>query len=153
MQMNKEQLTEILSEHLKWLSDDGGKRANLRNADLRNADLRNANLRNADLRDADLSYANLRNANLRNADLSYANLSYANLRNANLVYFTFNQHVAYFTFNDQIRVGCEYHPINHWLENFESIGKANKYSDLEIIAYKNFFNLCMKLQNDRGTKE
>ena len=48
-------LTEILSLHKMWLNnDEGGKRADLRDADLRGADLRGADLRDADLRDADL---------------------------------------------------------------------------------------------------
>ena len=85
----------ILEKHAKWArGEDGGERANLRNADLRGADLRgadlcDANLRSADLRGANLYGADLRNANLRDADLSGANLrnaglSGANLRDANL---------------------------------------------------------------------
>ena len=58
----------ILEKHAKWLrGEDGGERANLRDADLRGANLRNADLRGADLCDADLC-----NANLRDADLSGA---------------------------------------------------------------------------------
>jgi hypothetical protein len=80
-----EELKDIISKHLKYLTDEeGGERADLSYANLRNADLRYANLSNADLRYADLRNANLRNADLRNADLSYADLSYANLSNANL---------------------------------------------------------------------
>lgn len=61
--MKKETLAEIVERHKKWLNDEnGGIRANLRNADLswanlRNANLRNANLSGADLRDVDLSGA------------------------------------------------------------------------------------------------
>ena len=44
--------------HLKWLRDEeGGERANLRDADLRDADLRGANLSWADLSGADLDFA------------------------------------------------------------------------------------------------
>ena len=50
----------ILEKHAKWArGEDGGERA-----DLRDADLRGANLRDADLRGANLRGANLRNANL-----------------------------------------------------------------------------------------
>ena len=63
----------ILEKHAKWArGEDGGERADLRDADLRDADLRGANLRNADLRNADLRNADLCNADLRNADLSNA---------------------------------------------------------------------------------
>ena len=65
----------ILEKHAKWIrGEDGGERADLRDADLRNANLRGADLRDADLygadlRGADLFDADLRNANLRDADL------------------------------------------------------------------------------------
>ena len=80
----------ILEKHAKWIrGEDGGERADLRNANLRgadlcDADLRGANLRGADLCDADLYGADLRGADLCNADLSGANLRGGNLRNANL---------------------------------------------------------------------
>ena len=72
--MKQKELQEILSDHKKWLGEDGGKRAILRGVDLQGTDLQGANLRNADLwgailRDADLRNALFRNADLRNADL------------------------------------------------------------------------------------
>ena len=83
--MTKEDLAVILSKHAKWLRDeDGGERANLRDANLRYADLRDADLQDADLRDADLQDADLRDADLRDADLQRADLRDANLRGANL---------------------------------------------------------------------
>lgn len=51
--MDNEKLKEILERHHKWLKgEDGGERANLREADLRGADLYGANLRGANLRGA-----------------------------------------------------------------------------------------------------
>ena len=87
--MTHEDLNKILKEHLNWLNDVDGRRANLSDADLIGANLRGANLRGANLSYANLSDANLIGANLRGANLSYANLSdanlsYANLRGANL---------------------------------------------------------------------
>ena len=59
--MNEIKLKEILEKHNKWVHDEeGGERANLRNADLCGANLRNADLRGANLRNADLCGANLR---------------------------------------------------------------------------------------------
>ena len=83
--MTHAELQEILVEHAKWLrGEEGGTRANLRDANLRGADLSGADLRDADLGDADLRRANLRGANLRDADLRRADLSGADLRDADL---------------------------------------------------------------------
>ena len=90
MKISAEKLQEIIKSHGRWLrNEEGGERANLRDAylsgaNLRGADLRGANLRGANLRDAYLSGANLRGADLRDADLSDADLRGANLRGANL---------------------------------------------------------------------
>ena len=90
MKISAEKLQEIIKSHGRWLrNEEGGERANLRDAylsgaNLRGADLRGANLRGANLRDAYLSGANLRGADLRDADLSDAYLSGANLRGADL---------------------------------------------------------------------
>lgn len=64
--MTNAKITAVLEEHCKWVKNEGGERADLRNAKLRGADLRNVNLRNANLGEADL-----RGANLRGADLYY----------------------------------------------------------------------------------
>ena len=54
MQYLKAGLEEILKKHAMWLrSEEGGERADLREADLRGADLRGANLYEADLRGAE----------------------------------------------------------------------------------------------------
>lgn len=88
--MNRAQLMEIIEEHGKWLSGEGGKCANLSisdlmDANLSDANLSGANLMRADLRDANLSDANLNGANLMRANLMCANLSGANLSGANLM--------------------------------------------------------------------
>lgn len=63
-ELTKEEI-EVLQRHAKWLkNEEGGEKANLRDADLWDANLRGANLRGADLQDA-----NLRGADLRGADL------------------------------------------------------------------------------------
>lgn len=74
--VKKEKLDEILEEHEKWLSENGGERpADLRDANLRRADLRRADLWRADLRYADLRGANLRGTNLWGADLRRTDFS------------------------------------------------------------------------------
>ena len=83
--ISETELKAIIYRHAKWArGEDGGERANLRDADLRGANLRNADLRGADLCDADLCNANLRDADLSGANLRGADLSGANLRDANL---------------------------------------------------------------------
>ena len=78
-------LKEILRKHLMWLrSENGGERADLRDANLYGANLRGANLCGANLCGANLRGANLRGANLYGADLRDANLYGANLRGADL---------------------------------------------------------------------
>ncbi|EJZ6930539.1 pentapeptide repeat-containing protein [Listeria monocytogenes] len=71
--MKQEELDIILENHGKWLRNEGGERANLRNAELKNTNLRLINLNLASLRGADLRGAYLRDANLSNADLDLAN--------------------------------------------------------------------------------
>ena len=62
------ELKAIIYKHAKWArGEDGGERADLRDADLRGANLRDANLHSADLSDAHLSDANLSDANLSDA--------------------------------------------------------------------------------------
>ena len=83
--MNATELKDVLEKHGKWLrGEDGGERANLRDANLSDADLSCANLSDADLSCANLSCADLRDANLSGADLSGANLRDANLSCADL---------------------------------------------------------------------
>lgn len=82
--MNKEELSNILKLHNKYLDNDGGERASLNCVDLSSADLKCVNLRNANLRCVNLWGANLIGANFERADLSGANLSYADLRYADL---------------------------------------------------------------------
>lgn len=57
--MTESDIKKTLEEHICWLNDEGGRRADLSEANLRRANLRRANLSGADLRRADLSEANL----------------------------------------------------------------------------------------------
>lgn len=122
--MSFEELRNVLKSHRKWLNDEGGKRADLRNADLRNADLGNANLWNAKLRGADLRYANLRGADLRGAE-------------GILTFIGEHHQIIYYRHNDEHRaqIGCKDLPIEEWLKNFESIGKEENYPKQSIKLY------------------
>ena len=74
--MTSAEIKQVLDSHQKWINgEDGGEKADLREADLSGADLREANLSGADLSRADLSWADLREADLSKADMREANLS------------------------------------------------------------------------------
>lgn len=62
--MTESDIKKTLEEHICWLNDEGGRRADLSEANLRRANLRRANLSGADLRRADLRRADLSEANL-----------------------------------------------------------------------------------------
>ena len=84
--MTQLELDKILELHKKFLNDeDGGVRADLRDANLRGANLGGAYLRGAYLVGADLRDANLRDAKLAEVDLRDADLRCADLRGAKLV--------------------------------------------------------------------
>ena len=57
--MNKIDLNLILKQHVLWLNNVGGKRADLTHADLTNADLTDADLTHADLRGANLDFSSM----------------------------------------------------------------------------------------------
>jgi hypothetical protein len=124
--------------------------ANLRGANLRGANLEGANLEVANLEGANLIGANLEGANLRVANLEGANLRVANLEGANLeganlrvakgiklpiINITGSMHSVFYM-DDKIKIGCEEHSIDYWLENYESIGEDHEYTDEQIKEYK-----------------
>jgi len=78
------QLAEILSEHRKWLTGDGGTRADLSFSDLSRSNLRGSNLRGSNLRGSDLSFSDLRGSDLSFSDLRDSNLSFSNLSGSDL---------------------------------------------------------------------
>jgi hypothetical protein len=143
------------------LSDANLSGANLSDANLSGASLYGANLYGADLSDANLSGADLSRANLSGANLSGASLYGASLYGANLtktildgkkvITFTFGQHLASYTGLDEIVIGCHRHSLQHWLANFEEIGRANNYTNEQIEAYGKFIKSCVRDFN-KGVK-
>ena len=148
-EITKQELKQILDDHKIWLNNSSeGKKADLRSADLSyanlsSADLRSANLSSADLHHADLSSANLRCANLSSANLRYANLRSADLRYVNLLTFQYQQHQAYCT-GERLIIGCLDKPLAEWVSDFEEIGKAQGYTDLQIEMYGVFISMCVE---------
>ena len=160
--MTSEELKSKLDSHKLWLSgDESGCRAdlsranligadlsranlsgaNLRGADLIGANLRGANLIDANLIDANLIDANLRGADLIGADLSRANLSRANLSGANLrgaknviLQFIASRHQVN-VIDNMVRIGCQNHDLQWWLENYQEVGQSERYTEKEIAEY------------------
>ena len=99
----------ILKKHLLWLNqEDGGERA-------------------------DLSGANLSGANLIGADLIGANLNDAKTSSP-IIVFNGPQHQAIYC-QGYVRIGCQYHSLKDWVEQYEAIGKEAQYSADEIRLY------------------
>ena len=104
--MTEEKLAEILENHKKWLSGDGGYKANLSGANLSGADLRWANLSEANLSGADLSRADLSGAK---GLLDTVNFMEAHFERVDRGY------IAYKTF------GWNYEPPDEWKIEPQSI--------------------------------
>ena len=135
----KEELTEILAKHKKWLNDeDGGERANLSYANLSSADLSSANLRYADLSYADLS----------SADLSYADLSFLLSANGKeLACMNAGEYQVVLS-KERIAIGCKLFTVGEWKEfNDATISMMDdgalewwrKWKDLVFMFHKNIF--------------
>jgi hypothetical protein len=125
-------------------------KANLYKADLCGADLCGADLYKADLCGADLCGADLYKADLCGADLRGANLYEADLRGVNLqnckgvLSFTCEKHLGfYFKHADKyyFKIGCITNTSDWWIENFESVGKKEGYSEEHIRLYGEIIKL------------
>ncbi len=150
--MTQEQLNEILESHKKWLNnEDGGAKANLRNAYLRNANLGGADLRGADFQGADLRGADLRNAYLRNAYLRNANFQGADLRGAignNKEVKSLQLGTYYITIlvGIKIHIGCQAHTIEQW-ENFTD-EEISKMDDGALEWWKQWKEVILKVAKE-----
>lgn len=115
---------------------------NLTGANLTRADLTGVNLSRANLTYANLSYAKLSDtglicADLKNANLSDADLTGANLQSANLTYVKFSKPIILlqtdkyplqFNFNiNELRIGCEIHSFEYWLEKGTELADKRNY--------------------------
>lgn len=135
MKMSEQELKYILDKHGKWLrSKENGKRANLAGADLTCVNLIGANLAGADLE----------RANLYGANLTWTDLYGTSLEGKTIVTFQFGKHAAFYRGLDEIQIGCYKHSIEHWVSNFEAIGKSNGYSNDEIQKYGRFIKSCAR---------
>lgn len=164
--MTKEQLSEVLDKHAKWLiGEQGGERANLSGANLECADLYGANLQDANLCGAYLECANLRGANLSGANLECADLRDANLQSANLqdanlsgtlladkpvVRFAIGTKHQAILIGDELQIGCHKKRLSEWAESFVKIGEDNGYTEKDIRAYGIMIKALQELSHEEG---
>lgn len=42
---------------------------------------------------------------------------------------------------DKIQIGCEQNTVQGWIENYEAVGKNNRYSAAQIAEYKSYIDI------------
>jgi len=98
---------------------------------------------------------------LSGADLNGADLNGADLSYTEIFTFTLGQHFGFAHFGEQytegsyVKIGCEKHCLDYWLENFKSIGNKHKYTKAQIANYGKMLNMLnyMKLESDLAKLE
>ena len=91
----------------------------------------------------DLWDANLQGADLRRANLQGAHLQDADLRVTHLWVFRTTKHTAiYVPWQKLLKIGCLEYPIDHWLKNYEEIGRNQEFTEQEIKQYGMFIRIC-----------
>ena len=131
----EQQLENILNKHELWLNNEGGERANLRNANLW---------------DANLWGADLRNANLWGADL----WGCPGNRNEIKSLFLSSEYPVTYT-GKYLQIGCEKHLITEWWEfDNKIIGDMGGKKALKFWKkYKAFIKSAIELSPAVETKE
>jgi hypothetical protein len=128
----KKELKLKLVSHKLWLSGyESGCRADLSGADLIGANLSHADLIGANLIGANLSHANLIGANLIGANLIGANLIGA--KNVILQFIASRHQVN--VIDNMVRIGCQNHDLQWWLENYQAVCQSERYTEKEIAEY------------------
>ena len=144
MEMKKEELDEILENHVKWLETDGGERADLRKAGI----------------EGNLCGVNLRGANLLHADLKGATLPIGVYQIVGAG--SSNRCTTYDTINDQIVCGCWNDGKGNHLDSFikrieEIYGPYEEgYNPIyyaEYMAVVNFFKAMKELKENHDRKK
>ena len=87
------------------------------------------------------SGANLDGANLSEADLYKADLSGADLYRA-IVFICGSRHILqYNTTIGELRIGCHVYHLEYWLIMFDTIGRKEGYSEMQISEYHNYMKM------------
>ena len=51
-----------------------------------------------------------------------------------------------------VKIGCQEHDPQFWLDNFESIGIENDYSQEQIVEYKRYIDLFAQVIAEHNSK-
>ena len=65
--------------------------------------------------------------------------------NTSPLYIQGSQHSLTNSSYGKLTIGCETHTFDEWLENFETIGKKNGYTKIEIVEYHEYIKLFKKV--------
>lgn len=126
--MKQEEINKILKLHKKWFNnEEGGVKADLRNADLYGADLHGA----------DLGGANLRDANLRGANLGALHVYQLSRIGSE------NRMTTFWADKDVVWCGCFTGTFEEWRDKIRSTHTADdKYRKQYEAALKYFAELA-----------
>jgi uncharacterized protein YjbI with pentapeptide repeats len=158
----------ILQEHLLWLQNKGGKRADLRYADftgtnligvnLSYANLKGARMSSKDLRDIDFSYADLTDSDFSYSILTNVNFSNADLSDANMRYVIFkNTYMRYAILKNTDMNSADMSGADVINANLKDVDFSGAILKGVILKYSNLYNaklpmysdLTFAIQNDR----
>ena len=115
--MTKEDIAEVLAEHLKWLRGEGGKRANMRGAYMQGAYMQGANMQGADMRGAYMQGANMQGAYMQGAKIDNGNIVIGIMRRATRAdgyeFFLWHCQEGFY-----VKAGCHFFTVaearQHW---------------------------------------
>lgn len=120
-----------------------------------------ANLICAYLGGEDLGGAYLGGVNLGGVNLGGANLVGANLVGAKGILkdevkplqITGSQHFLIVQEIGKIKIGCEHHTVEHWLENFKEIGTKAGYTESQIDEYFKHIKYAEQWMIENGVRD
>lgn len=121
--------------------------ANLSNAMIFNSDLQKiyleqANLQGTDFQDTRLCYASLAGADMAGTKLN--NTTVIGVHGKQVLTYVNGRHTAIYV-DGFISIGCQTHPVSHWLKNYMELGNKHHYSEEKINNYGNWIKYIATL--------
>jgi len=112
--------------------------ADFRGANCNGADFRGADCRGTDFREAEFCLANCRGADFREAKIEISQLYLADCVNAMLDHPLIKIHGSrdlFCYYNGWVKIGCERHTIEEWLNHGPFTNEYNKEQQKEYMGY------------------
>ena len=82
-----------------------------------------------------LTESNLTKANLTEADLTLADLTRVQGLSMSILQIAGSRHRIVVRNADEVRIGCEIHPLSWWLKHYKAVGRREGYSETQIAEY------------------